>query len=63
MTMATYEYNDLKFTTAHEDCHECEKMLVMAYDAFKQLKGWSDVSTGDDQHCGEVSINERYAPA
>ena len=61
--MTTYDYNDLQFATKHEDCHECERMLVMAYTAFKQLDGWSDVSTGDDDHSGGVSINNRCTVA
>ena len=54
--MPTYDYNDLEFTTKHEDCAECEKMLALAYSAFKQVDGWSDVSTGDADHFGEVAI-------
>ena len=59
--MPTYDYNDLQFTTKHEDCHECERMLVAAYQTFKQVDGRSDVSTGDEDHSGGVSVNNRSA--
>lgn len=52
----THDYNDLEFTTAHEDCPECERMLVMAYEALRQAAGWSEISTGDAVHFGKVSV-------
>jgi hypothetical protein len=38
-------------------------MLVAAYQTFKQVDGRSDVSTGDEDHSGGVSVNNRSAVA
>lgn len=59
--MMTYDYENIEFATEHEDCHECEAMLVHAYTAFKQTRGQADVSTGDGMHCAQVAVTDRSA--
>ena len=47
-------YEDIEFTTAHEDCHECEGFLKNAYETFGR-NDCVEMHTGTEVCWGQVS--------
>jgi hypothetical protein len=52
VTADIYEY--IEFTTAHENCHECEAFLKSAYQTF-ELSDCVEMHTGKEVCWGQVS--------
>jgi hypothetical protein len=58
MKVTADNYEDIKFTTAHENCHECEAFLKNAYKAF-ELNDCVEMHTGTEVCWGQVSYNQK----
>jgi hypothetical protein len=47
-------YENIEFTTAHEDCHDCEAFLKNAYEVFAR-SGCVAMHTGTEACWGQVA--------
>lgn len=53
--MKDFDYEDLAFETAHEECGYCTELLILAFNAFK-LSAAEYASTGIANHYGAAMI-------